>query len=387
MANSENQLSVYADVLYDGVSMEGKSQTLVCVSEGRIASVFEGVPASEVPSDALHIPIVMPGFIDLQINGAGDVQFNFDLSLSGLATMVAASARGGATHIFPTFTTAPGSDYRQALDIATEAVAKRMPGVAGLHLEGPFISPKRPGIHRPEFIRPLSQADVDVLREAASALKVVLTIAPEEQEPELLEQLSNSGIILFAGHSEATFEDMRRARQVGVAGVTHLFNAMSQITPREPGVVGTVLGGGDFYAGIIADGYHVHPQNLDLAVKTLPDNLCLVSDAMQTMNGMSQEMMLYGTRITLAQGRLTGEDGTIGGAHLSMAEAVANVSNLTGAALGAAARFASANPARAVGLQDTLGHVTPGFNASMTFLSGELECVGVMREGEYFTPI
>lgn len=153
------------------------------------------------------------------------------------------------------------------------------------------------------------------------------------------------------------------------------------MTPREPGVVGTVLSTGDFYAGIIADGHHVHPLNLSLAVQILPDHLCLVSDAMQTMNGTSQTMQLYGKPITLKDGRLHGEDGTLGGAHLTMAEAVRNIAQLTQASLGQAAQFASTNPARAMNLHPSLGCVWQGYSASLTLLDDALNCIGVLREG------
>ncbi|WP_299427265.1 N-acetylglucosamine-6-phosphate deacetylase [uncultured Shimia sp.] len=381
MADPQARTFVYADMMYDGVSRHGQPHALIGVAEGRIVTVHGDVPQNDVPSNALRVPIVMPGFLDLQINGAGDVQFNFDLTISGLETMVAASALGGATHIFPTFTTAPNSDYRRAIEVVAEAVAIGVPGIAGLHLEGPFISRHRPGIHQKDFIRPLRQSDVDLLCEAAAKIPLLVTLAPEEQPPHMLQQLQQAGVTLFAGHTEATFEDMTRAAQSGVTGGTHLFNAMSQMTPREPGAVGAVLGGGAFYAGIVADGHHVHPHNLNLAVRALPDHLCLVTDAMQTMNGRSQEMTLYGRRIRLKHGRLTGDDGTLGGAHLTMANAVQTLVQHTVASLGDAAKFASANPAQAVGLQHIYGQLKPGLSASMSLLSTELDCLGILRDG------
>ncbi|WP_294225485.1 N-acetylglucosamine-6-phosphate deacetylase [uncultured Shimia sp.] len=374
---------VFADALYDGTSPNSKPNSLICISEKQITAVHEGVSPNDVPRDAICVPVAMPGFIDLQINGAGDVQFNFDVSVAGLETLVAASAHGGATHIFPTFTTAPDSGFVEALEVVTQAVASGVPGVAGIHLEGPFISPARPGIHRSDFIRPLTKTDADVLCEAAKSITILLTLAPEEQDPQLLRQLSDSGIKLFAGHTEASAEDMDLASRSGVVGVTHLFNAMRQSIARDPGVVGAVLGSGDFFAGLIADGYHVHPRNLNLAVRSIPEQLCLVTDAMQTMNGNSKEMMLYGKRIVLENGRLNGEDGTIGGAHLTMNEAVRNITQMTEATLGDAAVFASTNPARAVGVHHTYGQIAAGFNASITMLDGDLNSVGVVRDGVY----
>lgn len=170
--------SIYAETLYDGRSHEAQSKVLIEVEAGRIVAVHAGTDPRDLPREVVRVPMAMPGFIDLQINGAGDVQFNSECNRAGLETMVAASARGGATHIFPTFTAAPRKEYRQALDVVTKAVQDSVPGVAGVHLEGPFLSSKRPGIHNPDFLRPLTQDDVDVLCAASQSLRILLTLAP-----------------------------------------------------------------------------------------------------------------------------------------------------------------------------------------------------------------
>lgn len=197
---------------------------------------------------------------------------------------------------FPTFAAAPRDEYRKALKVVSEAVQNGVPSVADLHLEGPFLSPKRPSIQNPDLIRPLSQSDVDAQCGASQLLRILLTLAPIEQEPVLLRQLCECGIALFAGHKEASASDMETARSAGMTGVTHLFNTMRQMIPRGPGIVGAMLSSGDYYAGIIADDHHVHLMNWSLAVQTMPDHLWLVSDALQIMNGSSQDMKLYGTR-------------------------------------------------------------------------------------------
>lgn len=381
--SSRSVSSVYADTLYDGLATKQREAALVKIDNGEIVSIHDGVAPSKVPDGTIRVPITAPGLIDLQINGAGDVQFNFDLSISGLEKMVAASARGGAAYIFPTFTTAPDADYRAAVELVKMALNEGATGIAGLHLEGPFISGERPGIHRPEFIRTLAADDVNYLCMAAKDLKIILTIAPEGQDPAALKSLSDAGIVLFAGHSNATFEDMQTAKRAGLSGATHLFNAMSQMTGRAPGLVGTVLGDNSLYAGIIADGHHVHATNLRIAVRAMPDRLCLVTDAMQTMNGVSTSFELYGKRITLNSGMLTGPDGTLGGAHLTMADAVKNMVEMTGIGLGEAIKMASANPARAVGLGDELGKLVSGTAASMSFFSEGLKSIGVMHRGVF----
>lgn len=374
---------IFADVLYDGEATFPRHNVLISVRNRIISSFANGIDPKDLPTGTIRVPVATPGLIDLQINGAGDVQFNFDLSRSGLEKMVDASARGGAAYIFPTFTTAPGSDYRKAVEAVRSAIANGVKGIAGIHLEGPFISDERPGIHRPEFIRPLNEEDVQYLCNAAKDIKIILTIAPEKQDQDFLRRLNASGVILFAGHSNATIADMKTAALSGVRGVTHLFNAMSQTTGRQPGVVGAVLGDSDFYAGIIADGYHVHPTNLSAATRAIPDQLCLVTDAMQTMNGSTTSFDLYGKRISLQDGMLTGEDGTLGGAHLSMDEAIRNMSRLTHVSIGEAIRMASKNPANAVGLGEQLGALTQGKKAALSFFDSELNCIGIVREGEH----
>ena len=375
--------ALYADTLYDGLTTRPREGVLVTIEQGKIISVAEGVAPLMVPGGAIRTPIATPGLIDLQINGAGDVQFNFDLSTAGLERMVAASARGGAAYIFPTFTTAPDNDYRHAVQAVIEALENGVAGIAGIHLEGPFISDGRPGIHRCEFIRKLTANDVDYLCAAAQKLKIILTLAPEHQNPDLLRRLSEGGIVLFAGHSNATFDEIKIAERSGLAGATHLFNAMSQTTGREPGLVGAVLGGNKLYAGIIADGHHVHSSNLELAARAIPDRLCLVTDAMQTMNGVSKSFDLYGKTISLKNGMLMGPDGTLGGAHLTMAEAVRNMVELTEINLGEAIKMASSNPAKAARVCDRFGGVSDGMAASMSLFSSEFQCCGVVREGEF----
>lgn len=377
--------TIYADTLYDGIDVKPRHNVLIRIADGKISSLSYDVPPADFSAETLRAPIVTPGLIDLQINGAGDVQFNFDLTVAGLQKMVDASALGGAAYIFPTFTTAPGNDYRKAVAAIIAAQNEGLTGIAGIHLEGPFISTERPGIHRPEFIRTLTAEDVDYLCAVAMGLTIILTLAPEQQDPALLKRLSDMGIILFAGHSNATFDEMKVASEAGFIGATHLFNAMSQSTVRQPGVVGAVLVSSDLYAGIIADGHHVHATNLKIAARLLPNRLCLVTDAMQTMNGSSESFELYGKTITLKDGILTGPNGILGGAHLSLMEAVENMVKLTGIGLSDAIRMASGNPARAVGLDDHLGTISVGMAASMSLFSKDLQCSGVLRKGAYFT--
>ncbi|SDI89490.1 N-acetylglucosamine-6-phosphate deacetylase [Aliiruegeria lutimaris] len=373
-----------ARTLYDGIADEPEQDILIRIAGGRIESLQPVEGISGCPGSVIEAEIVTPGFIDLQINGANDVQFNHAPNVYGLKAIAEGARAGGCAHFLPTFTTAPGRAYQQAVDAVRDAISEGVPGILGIHLEGPFFSRKRPGIHPAEHIRALDDEDVGYLCQAARAVPILLTLAPECQQRRHLRQLSAAGVILFAGHSAATAEEMTAARADGVVGATHLFNAMSQTLGREPGIVGEVLGTGQGFAGTIADGIHVHPLNLSLAARSLPDGLCLVTDAMQTLAGKQAGFDLYGKPIRLEDGKLTGPDGTLAGAHLAMDEAVRNLHGLARVPLGRCVRMASANPARCLKLQDEVGRVAPGSRASLSLLASDWSAVGVVIDGTPF---
>ncbi len=378
------RVDVLAGTLFDGIQDEPTYDVLIRIVGDRIEQVCPNAVLADCDHDVIEAEIVAPGFIDLQINGANDVQFNFDPSVAGVKAIAEGARAGGTAHLLPTFTTAPGRAYRGAIEAVRAVIREGVPGVLGIHIEGPFFSPERPGIHPPEYIRALDQVDADYLCKAAEDLLILLTLAPECQDERLLRQVSQAGILLFAGHSNATAEQMADARANGVVGATHLFNAMSQSVGRAPGIVGEVLGSRAGYAGIIADGIHVHPRNLSLAAHALPDGLCLVTDAMQTLAGRTSEFELYGKPISLRDGRLSGPDGTLAGAQLAMDEAVRNMRSLAGLSPGGAIRMASINPARCLRLEDELGKVARGFRASLSLLRSDWETMCVVVDGRPF---
>jgi N-acetylglucosamine-6-phosphate deacetylase len=374
--------TVFARTLFDGVGDSAIHDQIIRIDDGLIAEVRPRAIGEAIPGGALEVESVAPGFIDMQINGAADAQFNEDPTVQTLERMAGGARQGGTAHILPTFITASGTDYAKAIDATNQALEARVPGVLGIHLEGPFLSPDRPGIHPARFIRPLSRDDLQHVRNAKG--KVLVTLAPECQDHLLIRELVESSVTVFIGHSNADLDDIDNAIRAGVSGVTHLFNAQSQITARDPGVVGSALMRPELFAGIIADGHHVHPQNLAMAAKLMPDRLCLVTDAMKTLAGTTTSFDLYGTPITLDDGRLTGPDGTLAGAHLSMDQAVRNAIALMQVSPGQAIKMASRNPARALGLSDALGAVKPGFRASLTLLDTELHATGVIVDGRAF---
>lgn len=371
--------TLFVRMLYDGMSEAPLADRLVSIKNGRIAHVRPLAPGEAPPSGAIAAEIAAPGFIDMQINGAADTQFNEEPTARTVARMAAGARRGGTAHILPTFITAPGTDYGRAVAAAGQALDEGVPGVLGVHLEGPFLSPEKPGIHPPDFIRAMTGADVDAIAEARGT--VLLTLAPERQDHALIARLAGRGVRVFAGHSAATAGQMDAAIDAGVCGVTHLFNAQSQIAGREPGLVGAALMRPELAAGIIADGFHVHPQNLKMAARLMQDRLCLVTDAMKTLAGTVISFDLYGTPITLAKGRLRGPDGTLAGAHLSMSQAVRNAVTLMDVSPATALKMASGNVARALGLDGELGRIASGYRASLTLLDGDLHATGVIVDG------
>ncbi|MFG6515730.1 N-acetylglucosamine-6-phosphate deacetylase [Sulfitobacter sp. TB366] len=372
---------VFAHQLYDGSSDAPRLEQIVEIESGRIARVRDARAGEhlEMPAAA----IIAPGFIDMQINGAADAQFNFAPSLETLETIAHGARQGGTAHVLPTFITAPGRDYRAALAAGRAALEARVPGILGVHLEGPFLSPKKPGIHPAHAIRALDEQDLSCLCEAFPGV-LLLTLAPECQPDGALRRLASAGVRVSVGHSAADLGEVRSAEADGLTLATHLFNAMGPIEGRIPGVVGAVLTSKTLFAGIIADGVHVDWANISLAHSMMGKRLCAVTDAMLTLAGTTREFDLYGQKVFRADGRLANSDGRLAGAHVAMDETVRNLIHYVGLSLGQALAMASANPARALGLEMELGQIAPGYRASLTLLDSALAARGVCVDGLLF---
>lgn len=370
---------IEASKLFPGGGEDPLSDCTVHVRDGVIAGVNASAGLENLPR--IRCSVLAPGFIDIQINGAGDRQFNDAPDTTTLERMVAGAAKGGTAHLLATYITAPGSGYRQAMVAVERATKEKLPGLLGLHLEGPFINPGRPGIHPAEAIRPLSDEDLDILLGAGHYPRLI-TLAPEECAPGIIERLVRAGWRVFLGHSLASHELIQSRMAEGLSGATHLFNAMPPLAGREPGPVGAVLDGSLPFAGLIADGIHVHPANLALAYACAgPDRLCLVSDAMLTLGGTATEFSIGDKRIHLREGRLVDDQGTLGGAHLAMDEAVRNMIRMTDARPQDALAMASTTPARALGLEDELGFIRPGHRASFTICDADLKASATISDG------
>ncbi len=375
-------IGLRASRLFDGAAFH--EDRVVLVEDGRVidiaATAPPGIALPPLPDDAL----LVPGFVDLQVNGGGGVLFNDDTTPEGLRRIAAAHARAGSTAILPTLISGSRPLLAAALAAVRAAIAQRIPGIAGLHLEGPFLSPARAGIHPPEAIVAMEAGDVARLT-APFPAPLLVTLAPERVAPQLIAHLVAAGVIVFAGHSDASWEQVQPALRAGLSGFTHLFNAMSPFAGRAPGVVGAALADDAARAGIIVDGHHVHPASVRAAHAAMgAGRLFLVSDAMATAGSDCTGFRLGGTQITLRDGRLTDAAGTLAGAHLTMAEAVRNAVLLAGLPLGDALRMATATPA-AILRRDDLGRIAPGGRGDFVLLDGDLRVQQVWRDGSALT--
>jgi N-acetylglucosamine-6-phosphate deacetylase len=368
----------------------------VLVDGDRIAAV---VPDGDAPSDAerRRLPadaLLAPGFIDVQVNGAGGVLFNDSPTAEAALAIAAAVRRSGTTGVLPTLLTDERGKMERACDAAARAIERPGGGVLGIHLEGPFISRERPGVHAPEWIRAPEPADVDLMVAVAEGRiggrgRLMVTVAPESVDDRVIARLAAAGAVVAAGHTAATVERTRQALAAGVRGFTHLFNAMPPLVNRQPGPVLAALADPGSWCGIIADGVHVHPELIALLVRIKPPGkVVLVTDAMPPSGTDATSFQLYGRTILRQGGRLMTEDGTLAGADVDMATSVRNCTRLLGLPVEEALRMASLYPARYLGL-DRLGRVAPGYRADLTLLGPDLDVLATWvggREEWYADP-
>jgi N-acetylglucosamine-6-phosphate deacetylase len=329
-----------------------------------------------LPDDA----ILAPGFIDLQVNGGGGFLLNDDPTAETMRAIARAHRRSGTTACLPTLITDTRERMQSAIVAARTAAGSD--GVLGVHLEGPFVSPARPGIHRADHIVRPDAADLDLLADLVGAGHSMITLAPECLPPGFLRSLTSSGIRVSVGHSEASADVVFRAVADGLTGVTHLFNAMPSFAGREPGIVGAALASRQLTAGIIVDGIHVHPIAVRAAFAAKgADGIALVSDAMPSVGTALASFRLMNRTVTLTNGRLTGEDGTLAGAHLDMISAVRNAVKLAGLPLEDALRSASFTPARYLGLEKERGALAASARADLVALTPDLDVIATWING------
>jgi N-acetylglucosamine-6-phosphate deacetylase len=324
--------------------------------------------------------VLAPGLIDWQINGGGGVLFNAEPTVDAIARIAHAHRREGVTGFLPTVVTDAPDVLAAALTAARTAHA-RVPGALGVHVEGPFIDPRRKGAHPPEFIRPMRERDADALV-AMRAGVMAVTLAPASVPLELVARLAQSGIVVSLGHSDATVDEARAVFDAGARAATHLFNAMSQLVSRAPGVVGAVLADPRVICGLIADGVHAHPAAYLTAVSAKgPRGIALISDAMPPAAGGPDSFELQGRRIMRVGGKLVDEKGTLSGAAITLREAVRYVAMTLGRPLADALAMATLTPARLLRLDDRIGRLAPDFAGDLVHLTDALDVAGVWIGG------
>ncbi|MFY7852938.1 MAG: N-acetylglucosamine-6-phosphate deacetylase [Brevundimonas sp.] len=323
---------------------------------------------------------LVPGFVDVQVNGGGGVLLNDQPTLEGVRAIAAAHRRFGTTALLPTLISDDLDVVARAISAVQAAMAEGVPGVIGIHLEGPFLNEGKRGIHDAGKFRQLDLAAVELLSPLKGGVTLV-TLAPERVEPSIIRALTDRGVVVSAGHTLATYDQMRSAADAGLTGVTHLFNAMSPFESRHPGVVGAALDLG-LTSGLIVDGHHVHPAALRVALSASgPDHLMLVTDAMPTVGSADKQFTLGGRRIVAQDGTCRAEDGTLAGSDLDMALAVRNAVRLMGVDLATASTMASATPAQFLGQGHRMGTIEPGRRADLVHLDTALGVAGVWIGG------
>ena len=365
--------------VFDGESW--LQDATVVIQDERIDQVLSQAPSGDLPTINLQGGVLAPGFIDLQVNGGGGVLLNNAPTPDTLFKMVQGHRQKGTTSFLPTVI----SDTPDTLGSCINAVAHAMaecPALLGIHIEGPFFNVLKRGVHQEKFIRRCGPQDFQLLTSLPNG-KTLVTLAPEEVPAEFIEQLVGAGVRVSAGHSNASFEETQVGISRGISGFTHLFNAMSPMTGRHPGVVGAALSADDCWVGIIADGLHVHPASIRLTVNAKPrGKTFLVSDAMATAGSDIQTFMLYGEEIREQQGGLVNSEGKLAGSAIGMVDAVRYCVETVGLDLGETLRMASLYPAQYLGIDEKLGRIEPGMRADLVHLSQQLQVKNTWVAGQ-----
>ena len=359
------------------------SGTVVLISGSRIEALtnLEDSRCRDAVRVDLQGQLLLPGFIDVQVNGGGGVLFNDDPSLESIRAIGAAHRRFGTTGFMPTLISDDLDTIGQAIAAVQSALDSGVPGVLGIHIEGPFLNWARRGVHDEKHLRLLESGLVSLLCRLRSG-RTLLTLAPEMTTTDMIAALAAAGVLISAGHSNATYTETTAAIAHGVRGFTHLFNAMARLEPRQPGIAGAALYDTGTWCGIIVDGHHVDPVMLKLALRCKRhDRFMLITDAMPPVGSSLSSFVRQGKTITVADGVCSEANGTLAGTALDMATAVRNAVSLLDLNIAEAARMASEYPAEFLGLGAELGRIAPGYRANLTLLNDELKVQRTWIEG------
>ncbi|MDF9389877.1 N-acetylglucosamine-6-phosphate deacetylase [Vibrio sp. 1151_11] len=343
-------------------------------------------PIADLPQDIatqdLNGANLSPGFIDLQLNGCGGVMLNDEVTATTMQIMHKANLKSGCTSFLPTLITSSDEDMCKAISAAREYHSKYKNQSLGLHLEGPYLNVMKKGIHSVDFIRPSDDNMIATMCENSDVIAKV-TLAPEHNNPEHIERLVKAGIVVSIGHTNATYTEARKSFESGITFATHLFNAMTPMVGREPGVVGAIYDTPEVYAGIIADGFHVDYANIRIAHKIKGEKLVLVTDATAPAGANMDYFIFVGKKVYYRDGKCVDENGTLGGSALTMIEAVQNTVEHVGIALDEALRMATLYPAKAIGVDHKLGRVKKGMVANLTAFDRDFNVQATVVNGQY----
>ena len=365
-------------VLVNGRILSGEridTGRAVLLSDGRIEAVtdFSDPRCRDAESIDLQNQFLLPGFIDVQVNGGGGVLFNDDPSVESIRAIGAAHRQFGTTGFLPTLISDDLDTIGQAIAAVQASLDAHSSSALGIHIEGPFLNWARRGVHDPKHLRRLDNGVISLLCSLRGG-RTVLTLAPEMTTVDMIAQLTAGGVLVCAGHSDANYAQTAAAIAHGVRGFTHLFNAMAPLAPREPGIVGAALYDPNTWCGIIVDGHHVDPVMLKLALRCKRhDRFMLVTDAMPAVGSSAPTFILQGRTIQVVDGVCRDQNGTLAGTALDMAAAVHNAVSLLDLELAQAARMASEYPAAFLGLGHELGKIKPGYRANLVLLDDELQ--------------
>ncbi|MFT4928169.1 MAG: N-acetylglucosamine-6-phosphate deacetylase [Phenylobacterium sp.] len=353
------------DSLFDGDVI--RHNVAIVVENGAIVAL-----AQPTGGETRLSGMLAPGFIDVQVNGGGGVLFNSTTTVAGLSTIIETHSRYGTCGMMPTLITDSVEVMQQAADAMSEAIAAKVPGILGIHFEGPHLSVEKKGVHSTAFIRRLSDQEKAIFSRQDLGLKMV-TLAPENVAPEDIHYLAEIGVRVCLGHSNATCEQTQKALSAGATGFTHLFNAMSPFTSRAPGVVGAALEDADSWCGLIVDGFHVHPSAAKVALAAKKrGKIMLVTDAMPPVGTEDTSFEFFGSSVIRSGDRLNALTGELAGSCLDMAGAVKNSVQTLDVSVEEALRMASLYPAEYLQIDDQQGRLQPGYQANFVLLDSDL---------------
>ena len=367
--------------VFDGESI--REGLAVIIDGPRIVDVGpEQALAPKLDQRPLRRGLLVPGFIDVQVNGGGGALLNDNPTIDTVRRIAESHRKFGTTGMLPTVITDAPEVLSKAIASVKAARAENVPGVLGIHIEGPFLDKERKGAHEAKFIRAMTQEDVERIT-ALDCGSVMLTLAPNRVSPDLIKALSKKGVLVSLGHSEAQHSEVIAALASGAQAFTHVFNAMSQMTGREPGMAGAALSDRESFCGLIADGYHVHDAAMKVALAAKPrGRIMLVTDAMPTAASGPESFALQGRAVHLVNGKLVLDNGTLAGSNLTMDEAVRYCVERLGVGLKDALRMASLNPATFLRRDHELGRIKSGYLANLVHLSDDLRVLETWIDGK-----